>query len=486
VYHPVVSIKAFDINDKQLDQILSYTEGHFVDVKAKEIRPSKLTKTISAFANADGGELYIGVAEGAGMPHKWDGFSDPEDGNAHLQVFETLFPLGEDYMYSFLKHSGQAGYVLQVIVRKTKGIVRANDGIPYIRRGAQSLPVDTPAKLAVLERNKGITSFENELVPVSLDNVCSAQTTIKFIREVVPTSEPEAWLRKQELIKDDKPTVAGIVLFSDLPQAVLPKRTGIKIYRYKTGASEGTRDTLVGVPLSIEGPAYAIIKESVERTKEIISNIQVLGTKGLETVSYPTETLHEVITNAILHRDYSIADDVHVRIFDNRVEVESPGRLPAHITTKNILKERFARNGNIVRVINKFPDPPNKDVGEGLNTAFEAMRNLRLKEPVFLEPENAVIVQIKHERLASADNIVMEYLENNTSITNRVARSLTGIKSENSMKLVFWRLRDRGLIEPVPGRSGFASAWQKIRGATPKSLVQNHRKRKRKIVAKNS
>jgi len=467
-----VAIQACDITDKQLEQILSYTEGHFVDLKAKEIKPSKLTKTISAFANADGGELYIGIVETPiGVPHKWEGFADPEDGNAHLQVFETLFPLGEDYLYGFLRHARQPGYVLQIIVKKTKGIVRANDRIPYIRRGAQNLPVDTPGKLAVLERNKGITSFENEPVSVDLANVCNSETAIRFIREVVPTSEPEPWLRKQELIKEDKPTVAGIVLFSDLPQAVLPKRTGIKIYRYKTGATEGTRDTLVGVPVSIEGCAYDIIKESVRLTREIISNIQVLGTKGLEPVTYPTETLHEVITNAILHRDYSIADDVHVRIFDNRVEVESPGRLPAHITTKNILRERFARNGNLVRVINKFPDPPNKDVGEGLNTAFEAMRNLRLKDPVFLEPENAVVVQIKHERLASAEDIVTEYLENNPAITNRVARGLTGIKSENSMKLVFLRLRDRGLLEPVPGRSGFASAWQKAKGRSRRPLA---------------
>jgi ATP-dependent DNA helicase RecG len=317
-----------------------------------------------------------------------------------------------------------------------------------------------------LERNKGITSFENEPVSVDVANVCNSQTAIKFILEVVPTSEPEPWLKKQELIKDGKPTVAGIVLFSDLPQAVLPKRTGIKIYRYKTGEAEGSRDTLVGIPTSVEGCAYDMIKETVRLTKETISNIQVLGTKGLEPVTYPTETLHEVITNAVLHRDYSIADDVHVRIFDNRVEVESPGRLPAHITAKNILKERFARNGNLVRVINKFPDAPNKDVGEGLNTAFEAMRNLRFKDPVVLEPENAVIVQIKHERLASAEDIVMEYLENNDAITNRVARGLTGIKSENSMKLVFLRLRDRKLIEPVPGRSGFASAWQKFKERT--------------------
>src|ERR1035438_2438781 len=431
-------IRVSEITDKQLHEVLSYNEGHFLDVKAKEIKPSKLTRTISAFANADGGELYIGISEKVSLPFsfKWEGFADIEDANAHLQVFESLFPLGEDYLYGFLSHPKQTGVVLQAIIRKTKGVVTANDGIPYIRRGAQNLPVDTPSKLALLERNKGITAVENETVAVDLSSVCNSEVVIRFILDVVPTAEPEARLRKQELIKNDKPTVTSILLFSDLPQAILPKRSGIKVYRYKTSQTEGTRDTLVEDPISVEGCAYDLIRDAVRITKEIISNIQVLGTKGLEPVVYPTETLHEVITNAVLHRDYAIADDVHVRIFDNRVEVESPGRLPAHITTKNILKERFARNGNLVRVINKFTNPPNKDVGEGLNTAFEAMRNLRLKDPVFLEPENSVIVQIKHEKLDSAEDIIMEYLgsPDNESITNRVARGLTGIKSENPIK----------------------------------------------------
>src|SRR6266436_3474719 len=87
-----------EITDKQVQEVLSYIEGHFLDVKAKEIKPSKLTKAISAFANADGGELYIGIAENVTLPfpHKWEGFAKPEDANAHLQVFENLFPLGGD------------------------------------------------------------------------------------------------------------------------------------------------------------------------------------------------------------------------------------------------------------------------------------------------------------------------------------------------------------------------------------------------------
>lgn len=164
-------------------------------------------------------------------------------------------------------------------------------------------------------------------------------------------------------------------------------------------------------------------------------------------------TLHEIITNAVLHRDYSIADDIHVRIFDNRVEVESPGGLPAHITPENILDQRYSRNGNIVRWINKFPDPPNKDVGEGLNTAFGAMNDLKLKPPTIKDQKSSVLVLIRHERLASPEEIITEYLQTHDEITNMTVRQLTGIGSENHVKRIFQRMIKAGALESIPGRA---------------------------------
>ena len=124
-----------NITDAQLEQILSYTEGHFLDLKAKAIKPAKLSKAISAFANADGGELYVGVAESeTGSQHVWDGFEDEEEANGHLQCFQDLFPLGGDFSYCFLTHPDQTGYVLQVLVAKTKAIIKASDGTPYVRK----------------------------------------------------------------------------------------------------------------------------------------------------------------------------------------------------------------------------------------------------------------------------------------------------------------------------------------------------------------
>src|SRR6185295_18245417 len=95
------------------------------------------------------------------------------------------------------------------------------------------------------------------------------------------------WLKKHELIQNDLPTVAGVVLFADLPQAILPSRTGITVYRYKTSAPQGTRETLVDNPVTVEGCAYDLIKQAVKLTQDTISKVQVLGPQGFESVSYP-------------------------------------------------------------------------------------------------------------------------------------------------------------------------------------------------------
>src|SRR6266566_7856107 len=93
---------------EQAFKIIQVEEGQFSDAKAIEIAPAKLTKHISAFANTDGGDVYIGIAEvGTRKRRKWKGFSNPEAANGYLQIFETLFPLGTDFQYEFLRCDAQ-------------------------------------------------------------------------------------------------------------------------------------------------------------------------------------------------------------------------------------------------------------------------------------------------------------------------------------------------------------------------------------------
>ncbi|MFI7043287.1 RNA-binding domain-containing protein [Streptosporangium sandarakinum] len=462
-----MAIDVINVTGEYVRNTLALEEGHFLDFKSRDVAPAKLTKALSAFANADGGELFVGIDEdGAAKKMTWRGFNDPEDANAHIQTFEALFPLGLDFSYEFLRPpTPHKGVVLHITIQKTREIKYASDGTPYIRRGAQSLPVKDSERLVQLQRNKGITSYETERVNAPLDMVTNSEVIIGFMLDVIPSAEPEPWLRKQLLIREGSPTVAALLLFAEEPQIAIPK-SSIKIYRYKTTDEEGTRDTLAFDPITIEGCLYDQIKDSVSRTVELIQEVRVLGPNGLEPIKYPYETLHEIITNAVLHRDYAVADDVHVRIFDNRVEIESPGRLPAHITELNILDERFARNGSLVRLIYKFPNPPNKDVGEGLNTAFAAMKKLKLQTPVIRQTTNSVLVDIRHQRLGTPEEVVMEYLESHEEITNKQVRALTGIGSENKVKSIFIRLNKAKQIERVPGKGGGSAAWRKYSGSS--------------------
>ena len=83
-----------------------------------------------------------------------------------------------------------------------------------------------------------------------------------------------------------------------------------------------------------------------------------------------------------------------------------------------------------MRIISKFPNPPDKDVGEGLNTAFDAMTKLRLKEPTIAQKEHFVIVYIRHEALASPEQIILDYLDSHESMGDATVRELTHIRAD--------------------------------------------------------
>ena len=90
----------------------------------------------------------------------------------------------------------------------------------------------------------------------------------------------------------------------------------------------------------------------------------------------------------------------------------------------------------MVRLLNKFPDPPNRDVGEGLNTAFEKMHSLGLREPKIEERESDVLVTIRHEALASPEQAIMRYLDTHDTIRNKEVRALTHIRDSDSLSRV--------------------------------------------------
>lgn len=424
------------LNQNQVNILLSTEEDHFNDFKDQR-GLTKASKTASAFANADGGDLYIGIMDKKEPNRLANLYVDQEAANGCISLIFGLFADGPEFVScEFFEMAGK-GLCVHFIIQKTPYVVKANDGNIYKRQNAADREVKSRDDLMRLELEKGVRSFEDAAVEAYPDEIKGSNASRLFLQSVIPSSENlDNFLVKERLLSENRLRVCALLLFDDNPQSLLP-HAGVKLYRYKTLEIEGSREDLVGQPETIEGCVYDVIYKSVKLAKEKIELIPKLSDSGFINIKYPEEAIHEVICNALLHRDYSINDYVHIRIFDNRVEVESPGRLAGPVTVKNILRQRFARNKKLVRLVGKFPSPPNKDVGEGLNTAFRSMQQLNLGKPEIEETEASVIVRLKHEPLDSKADLIKQYLLKNEFINNKKAREICNVQSDSIIRKLF-------------------------------------------------
>lgn len=425
-------------------------------------------KIAVAFSNADGGEFIIGIRDkktGLPLNARWEGITEIEKMNGHLQALFEIKP-SLTIQYEFVKREKAAGYALRVMIDKGSQVCTTADSSVYMRQGAQSLLVKDPERIQQLSFSKGASSFEDTLLgETPAEQIVEAPELNSFLNDYSPKTDPLEFVLNQNLLdfKTWQPRTAAALLFHPAPSAVVPKKCAIKITRYVTKEDDPERDHLAE-QFTIEGPSYRLIHDAIRQVAEIMSGIEVWSTQGLKKLEYPPEAIWETVVNAVIHRDYSISDDIQILIFDNRIEIISPGRLPGYVNIENILDARFSRNAKIVRTLNRYKNPPNKDLGEGLNTTFQKMKEFGLKNPVIEEYGNYLKVTLPHLPLAAPTVAIMEFLKTHDQITNKQARDITGIKSENLVKIEFYKLRDEGHIERVPGLAGPRSAWRLTEG----------------------
>jgi ATP-dependent DNA helicase RecG len=424
-----------------------------------------IEKIAVALANADGGEFIVGVEDQGSDLNAWRGFEVMEHANYVLQSLQNNITPPVPYTVEWYRVQGalDSGVACLVSVQKSDDVHRTSAGKVLVRRGAQSLEI-TGQAITDLALSKGARSYEDQLLAkYDISDLVAEDELRFFLDSYSPQTDPDQFVQKQRLIDRDsgEATVASAILFAEHPSAVVPKRCAVKVARYETKDLEPRREHLKADPVTIEGPARDVIDETIKTVTEMVESVSVLRADGgMAPMSYPPDALKEIIVNAVIHRDYNVSDDTLVLVFDNRVEVRSPGKLPGHMTVSNLLTDRFARNPTIVRLLNKYPDAPNKDIGEGLNTVVAKMAEAKLQQPRFHVDENTFVVVLGHQPLARPQEIVLEYLSTNAEITNSIGRSITGITSENSMKDVFISLAKAGKLERVPDKAGNRSAWR--------------------------
>lgn len=272
--------KIAGVNKKILDKLdaellVTRQEDHFFDRKALRASGKTVQKIAVAFANADGGEFVLGIADDEEEPapdKRWQGAAKIEDFNPHIQALTEIRPaLAAEY--TILTSPSQQSLCLSVRVEKSSEVQQTADGTVYVRRGAQSLPLRDPQRIMELQFAKGAASFEDQVLSgTPTEEVSETDELKRFLAEYSPKTDPLEFTLNQNLVdrKTWKPRVAGILLFNPNPPSVMPRKCSVRVARYETKEDEPERDHLKAT-LTLESPLYGLIHDTVHKVTEIMS-----------------------------------------------------------------------------------------------------------------------------------------------------------------------------------------------------------------------
>jgi ATP-dependent DNA helicase RecG len=221
----------------------------------------------------------------------------------------------------------------------------------------------------------------------------------------------------------------------------------------------GRREEIAG-PLSraIERAWHVIMEEM--RVEAVVR-----GLKREERTEYPPFAVREALINAVCHRDYRLAGRrIEIRMFDDRLEVQSPGGLPGYITLDNIVDEHFSRNPRIVNGL--FQWGFIEELGLGIDRMIEAMVQAGHPQPTFRATPYSftVILQNVVERASvqapwegsmnERQLRALQYIQAQSRITNREYRELCPHVSAETLRLDLADLVDRGVLLKVGDKRG--------------------------------
>jgi ATP-dependent DNA helicase RecG len=193
---------------------------------------------------------------------------------------------------------------------------------------------------------------------------------------------------------------AAALLFAKQPTRYV-KAAAIQIVR-RVGVGPGPGP--VSIREGIDGPIPALLERTLAFIDKHTSHYEaIVGTHRETFAEYPPAVLREAILNALAHRDYSlIGATVDVTIWDDRIEIHSPGPLPGHITTENMRSEHYSRNRRIMRVLKTLNLV--EEYGEGVDRMFNEMEARLMEPPHFAATPSSLTVTLYNRSILSIED----------------------------------------------------------------------------------
>ena len=369
----------------ELLQIIANGENSGVEFKRDDIRPEHLAKEIVALVNFQGGRILLGIEDNGAI----SGLQRPDMEEwvmnvAADKVHPLVLPFYEEV------NMGEAGRV--AVLTFPQG-----NSKPYVRRhrGAEEIFIRIGSTSRAATREQQMRFYEiggvphTEALPVSrtssadLDRVRIKNYLKDIVRDLeLPGDSPQAWEKRLANLgflvePGGLCSVAGMVLFGKQPRRHL-RQAGLRVFAFsgKTKEYQARLDLIMDAPLVArfdvrDGGRHVVDDGMTEKFLQAIEpfiteepNRITGGLRRDKSQFYPLEAIREIVINALVHRDWTRSVDIEVGLYEDRLEVISPGGLHNSMTVeKMIAGRRYARNNILMEIMRDYEYVDHRGMG---------------------------------------------------------------------------------------------------------------------------
>jgi len=367
-------------------------KGENLHTEFKEGLPDNetLAKSIVCFANTDGGQLIIGISNSGDIV----GVEDLDE--AVRKIDDVAFNRCEPPI-SILPETVDMDGKIILIINIPKGgqrPYRTRSGLRYIRSGNRCRQLSWEEERRLFQASGSIYYDETPISKAPLGSL-DADYFKYFLEKYLDISPKEglieSYLENLKVITNKKkPTLAGILFFGENPQQFIPFAKIIAAYVPGKDISIPPLDRK-----DLDGKIPDILENSLKFLRLYLKEEHRI--KGFEPEFYPElpeEVLREGIVNAIAHRDWTINAPIRLFIFEDRIEIKTPGRLPNTVTIESmkIAGCHVLRNPTLYNLLYKVGMVT--DIGSGVYRMIKTIRERLNKEIKLNATETEFILSI--------------------------------------------------------------------------------------------
>ena len=408
------------MNKADLIELIRNGEDSTTEFKRDDIQNHDLAKALVAFLNLEGGTVLLGVEDDGRISgtfrerlDEWIAelcrvnieppivplLSWVRDAEPSRDILAIRVTRGPDKPYACV-HRGRRTYYIRVSNTSREAsreeLERMYQASGHLNYGLKPVPGASLEAFDLRRLRDYLTRVLNAPVPAE-DDLGSWEVLLRNIELMTASSG--------QIVG----TIAGLLLFGIVPNRYVPQ-SGVRAVcftgtepDYATRADEYLRGPMV--PL---GSADGSMIESglVDRAWDFVRRnttptARLEGARRIDDWEYPESVIREAVVNALLHRDYSIAGtDIMLSIFSNRLEIQSPGKLPNTVTVDGMkLGVRYARNQTLVNVMRDYGYVDARGMGIR-SKIIPGMLSHNGTEPDLIEEEHRFTVRLWKERSA--------------------------------------------------------------------------------------